>query len=120
MNKKIQGMAAETEAISLYKGLGFDLYQKNVRFKRGELDLILVSRSSPKTLLFVEVRSRSKFGVCTQSMIPESKVSQVRKLAKRYVAAHQKQLVSMGVEFIRIEFCLLNAHQWQRFDSVVQ
>ncbi len=50
-------MIGESIALKHYQDLGFSLVQRNLRFKRGEIDLILRKQ---RLLLFVEVKYRAK------------------------------------------------------------
>jgi putative endonuclease len=51
------GAIGEAIALQHYRQMGFSLVQKNLRFKRGEIDLILRQQ---RMLLFVEVKFRAK------------------------------------------------------------
>lgn len=57
MNTSEIGKIGEELALNHYNRMGFSLLEKNLRYKRGEIDLIL---AKGKTLLFVEVKYRSQ------------------------------------------------------------
>lgn len=57
MNTREIGIIGESIALQYYRELGFSLVQRNLRFKRGEIDLILRRQ---RLLLFVEVKYRAQ------------------------------------------------------------
>lgn len=92
---KAIGQKAEQHALSFLINKGYSLREKNYRYKRSEIDLIVIQKN---TLVFVEVkfRSNSRFGH------PEE-----------FVSDNQKQTIMKGAEQY------LSTTEWQgniRFD----
>jgi putative endonuclease len=57
MQNQLQGKIGEDIALAFYRGQGFELLERNLRFRRGEIDLILRKKN---LLLFVEVKFRAR------------------------------------------------------------
>jgi putative endonuclease len=57
MQNQLSGKLGEDIALAFYQNKGFDLLEKNLRDRRGEIDLIL---KKERLLLFVEVKFRTK------------------------------------------------------------
>lgn len=60
MNSLDKGKIGEDQALTYLQALGYKLYARNVRIGRDEIDLIFYDPSE-KCLVFVEVKSRSRF-----------------------------------------------------------
>lgn len=54
-DKKIIGIEGENKAVSHLESLGFEILERNYRYKRAEIDIIAMKSN---LLLFVEVKSR--------------------------------------------------------------
>jgi putative endonuclease len=80
------GDAAEDRALSFLVGRGLGLVARNVASRLGEIDLVM---RDGETLVFVEVRSRSRadFGGAAASVGP-AKQRRLRREAQRYLVAH--------------------------------
>ncbi|MCR9250371.1 MAG: YraN family protein [bacterium] len=60
-DKKKIGITGENQAASYLEGLGFEILERNYRYKRAEIDIIAMKSN---LLLFVEVKARknNRFG----------------------------------------------------------
>ncbi|MEO9965212.1 MAG: YraN family protein [Reichenbachiella sp.] len=85
MNSKEQGKSGEDYALKHLLSLGYDLIERNYRYRRSEIDLIMWFNV---TLVFVEVkwRSNSKYG------FPE-----------HFVSANQQKMIMEGAEHYILE-----------------
>jgi putative endonuclease len=87
MKKEELGLWGEAEALSFLQGKGFQLIDRNIRFKRWEVDLVLLDGEE---LVIVEVKAR-----CTAQIgepwraVTKSKQRQIIKVADRYVQDNQ-------------------------------
>ena len=87
MKKEELGLWGEAEALSFLQGKGFQLMDRNIRFKRWEVDLVLLDGEE---LVIVEVKAR-----CTAQIgepwraVTRSKQRQIIKVADRYVQDNQ-------------------------------
>lgn len=65
-----RGDAAEAAVALRLEALGWTVLGRNVRVGRHELDLVAVDPGPPRTLVFVEVRSRSRrdFGLAEETV----------------------------------------------------
>jgi putative endonuclease len=87
MKKEELGLWGEAEALSFLQGKGFQLMDRNIRFKRWEVDLVLLDGEE---LVIVEVKAR-----CTAQIgepwraVTKSKQRQIIKVADRYVQDNQ-------------------------------
>jgi putative endonuclease len=78
------GRAGENAAAELLEQLGYILLERNWRCRIGEIDLIALDG---KTLVFVEVRSRTnptRYGTAIEAVTPR-KCRQVREVATVYL-----------------------------------
>ncbi len=87
VNRSALGTAAENRAAAALTAAGYRIVERNVRFRRGELDLVAWHRD---VLVFVEVRSRAsnRFGAASFA-IPIAKQRQVGRLAQLYLATRR-------------------------------
>ena len=85
-NTKQIGDRAESVALAYLSSQGLKLVTRNFKCKHGEIDLIM---RDDKTLVFVEVRFRSRtdFGGGTES-IDHRKQERIRKTAEFYLQKH--------------------------------
>lgn len=83
------GRRGEDEAASYLKKQGYILLQRNYRCPLGEIDVIA---KDSKTLVFIEVRTRSsdRFGT-PQESINRKKMLKIHKVAQYYLKAVQKE-----------------------------
>jgi putative endonuclease len=87
MKKEELGLWGEAEALRFLQGKGFQLMDRNIRFKRWEVDLVLLDSEE---LVIVEVKAR-----CTAQIgepwraVTKSKQRQIIKVADRYVQDNQ-------------------------------
>ena len=85
--RHLAGSAAERAAARLLTGRGLQQVDANVRYRDGELDLVMRDGG---TLVFVEVRYRASddFGGAAASVTP-AKQRRLIRAATRYLAAHR-------------------------------
>lgn len=87
MKKEELGSWGEDEALIFLQGKGFQLIDRNIRFKKWEVDLVLVDGEE---LVMVEVKAR-----CTAQIgepwraVTRAKQRQIIKVADRYVQDNQ-------------------------------
>ena len=83
MNKSLAGRGAEELAVAYLRRQGYEVLERNVRMRFGEIDV--VARDGP-TLCFIEIRSRSsdRFGLPEESINREKRRRLVR-LAEGYL-----------------------------------
>lgn len=76
------GDRSEAHAAEYLKKKGYKLLEKNYRYKRGEIDLIMQFN---KTIIFVEVKSRknAKFGY-PEEFVNDKKAEMIRTTAEAY------------------------------------
>lgn len=84
MLKQLLGKFAENRAEKLLAAAGLRILERNYRCRHGEIDLIAQDGT---TLVFVEVRSRSRrdFGTAAESINP-AKQRRIIAAAKHYLA----------------------------------
>ncbi len=85
MLKQLLGKSAENRAEKMLAAAGLRILQRNYRCRYGEIDLIAQDGS---TLVFVEVRSRSRrdYGNAAESITP-AKQRRIIAAARHYLAA---------------------------------
>jgi putative endonuclease len=87
MRKEELGQWGENEALHFLQGKGFQLIDRNIRFKKWEVDLVLLDGDE---LVIVEVKAR-----CTAQIgepwraVTKAKQRQIIKVADRYVQDNQ-------------------------------
>ncbi len=87
LTTQLLGKEAEAAAERLLRGKGYTILDRNIRFGRGELDL--VARVG-EMLIFVEVKARrtGHFGGASHA-VTAHKERQIIHLAAQYLAHHQ-------------------------------
>ena len=85
--RQLSGSAAETAAARFLAGHGLQPLDANVRYRDGEIDLVMRDGT---VLVFVEVRYRASdgFGGAAASVTP-AKQRRLIRAATRYLAAHR-------------------------------
>lgn len=89
MNTKILGNAGEDTAVLLVEERGFDIVERNYRYRRyGEIDIIA---RRGELLAFIEVKTRrgENFGGPLRS-ISERKMRTMRVIAEQFLATHPR------------------------------
>lgn len=87
MRKEELGQWGENEALHFLQGKGFQLIDRNIRFKKWEVDLVLLDGDE---LVIVEVKAR-----CTAQIgepwraVTKAKQRQIIKVTDRYVQDNQ-------------------------------
>ena len=104
-NRQESGREGEERAVGFLQKKGYEILQRNVRYKRGEIDIIA---RDGDTVVFVEVKSRSSsgFGV-PEEAVDRRKQRQLCRLALLYL---QKKgwlhRVDCRFDVIRGDFCV--------------
>ncbi|MBP5994689.1 MAG: YraN family protein [Crocinitomicaceae bacterium] len=87
MKKEELGSWGEDEALNFLQGKGFQLIDRNIRFKKWEIDLVLMDGEE---LVVVEVKARSTAQIGEPwRAVTRSKQRQIIKVADRYVQDNQ-------------------------------
>lgn len=97
INKKEFGDRGEDLAVDILVKKGYELIDRNYRFGKGEIDIIM---KDPETgyIVFVEVKSRTslEFGE-PEYAITKRKISQLKKMALAYM--YDKNLTELDCRF---------------------
>ena len=83
--RQILGSAGERLALAHYERLGYELLAANHRTGAGELDLIV---ADGRTIVFVEVKTRSAGGLDPLLALTAQKRRRIRRLAAAWLAEH--------------------------------
>lgn len=85
-----RGRAAEARAAAFLRALGYQILERNYRWRGGEIDLIA---RDGDCLVFVEVKARGseRFGLPEEHVTPEKRKKLVR-TAQRYLLEHPTDL----------------------------
>ncbi|MHC1743751.1 MAG: YraN family protein [Syntrophobacteraceae bacterium] len=99
-----KGRKGEDIAAAFLKEQGLELLEQNVRCAIGEIDLVA---KDGRTLVFVEVRSRSgsRFGLPQESISP-AKQRRLTQLAKWYLQRHRLEDRPARFDVIAIRWVL--------------
>ena len=84
MNNKIKGKKGEDLAKSHYEKLGCEILEENYRYKRAEIDLIVLKEEA--LLVFVEVKNRTRtdFGEA-ETFVSEAQQDRIKEAAEDYI-----------------------------------
>jgi putative endonuclease len=84
MKNKIKGKRGEDLAKSHYEKLGCDILEENYRYKRSEIDLIVLKKET--LLIFVEVKNRTRtdFGEA-ETFVSEAQQIRIKEAAEEYI-----------------------------------
>ena len=84
MDRKTKGNRGEAIAKMHYELLGYEILESNYRFKRAEVDLIVLIED--RLLVFVEVKNRSRtdFGE-PESFVSEAQQVRIKEAAEEYI-----------------------------------
>ncbi|MFA5384483.1 MAG: YraN family protein [Eubacteriales bacterium] len=104
--KQNLGRRGEDEAVSYLRKKGYLLLQRNYRCPLGEIDIIA---REGKTLVFIEVRSRSsdRFGT-PQESVNRKKILKIYKVAQYYLKAVQKEEEPVRFDVLALLFDIEN------------
>ncbi|MFN7490929.1 MAG: YraN family protein [Chryseotalea sp.] len=82
-DKKTKGMKAEEDAANFLSAKGYEIVERNYRYKHAEIDIIA---KKEKVLVFVEVKSRAqlKFGM-PEAAVTEKKAAKIMEGAEAYL-----------------------------------
>ena len=82
--KKALGNKYEERAVTILRNLGCLILERNYRFKRNEVDIIVKSKEG--ILIFIEVKYRAsrKFG-SAEGFANDKQLSRIEKVAEEYV-----------------------------------
>ncbi len=95
------GEAGERIASRYLEQHGYEMVDKNVRRREGEIDLVALDG---ETLVFVEVKLRTsrKMGAAVQAVSP-AKAARLRGLAEAYSADHPEFPPTLRIDLVAIE-----------------
>jgi putative endonuclease len=84
MDRKTKGIQGEAIAKSYYEKQGCEILESNYRYKRSEIDLIVLQNES--LLIFIEVKNRSRkdFGE-PETFVSEAQQSRIKEAAEDYI-----------------------------------
>lgn len=84
MDRKSKGKRGEELAQTRYIELGYEILEKNYRYKRSEVDFIALLKE--KLLVFVEVKTRTgnEFGEA-ETFVSEEQQSRIKGAAEDYI-----------------------------------
>ena len=103
MNERTQrlGAAGERIASRYLEQHGYEVVDRNVRRREGEIDLVALDGD---TLVFVEVKLRTsrKMGAAIQAVSP-AKGARLRQLAEAYSADHPALPSNLRIDLVAIE-----------------
>ena len=103
MNERTQrlGAAGERIASRYLEQKGYEVVDKNIRRREGEIDLVALQGD---TLVFVEVKLRTsrKMGAAVQAVSP-AKGARLRALAEAYSADHPDLPTNLRIDLVAIE-----------------
>ncbi|MCE2734317.1 MAG: YraN family protein [Flammeovirgaceae bacterium] len=82
-DKKTKGMKAEEDAANFLSAKGYEIVERNYRYKHAEIDIIA---KKEKVLVFVEVKSRAqlKFGM-PEAAVTGKKAAKIMEGAEAYL-----------------------------------
>ncbi len=86
MDHKTKGIEGEAIAKQHYENLGCEILEVNYRYKRSEIDLVVLQNE--EVLIFVEVKFRSSnaFGE-PESFVTEGQMERIKTAAEDYIFA---------------------------------
>jgi len=87
------GRIGEEMAILFLKEQGYEIIEKNWRFKNFEIDIVVKNSS---TLIFVEVKSRTNSMLSTVDIITNAQKKRIIKAAHHYI---QKNEIDLNIRF---------------------
>lgn len=91
------GKKGEDLAASFLETKGYHVMDRNYRFQRAEIDLVLL-RIEPAELVFVEVKTRSRSdGPYPEESLSDAQKKRIFKAADSYI--YEKQLSTLPVRF---------------------
>ncbi|MEM6736439.1 MAG: YraN family protein [Bacteroidota bacterium] len=84
MDKNTQGLEGEEIAKEFYKKSGYEILEQNYRYRRAEIDLIVLKNEV--LLVFVEVKSRNRkdFGE-TETFVSNAQQNRIKEAAEDYI-----------------------------------
>ncbi|MEM9894825.1 MAG: YraN family protein [Bacteroidota bacterium] len=87
MSTKTTGFAGEHKTRLYYEKLGYECLEQNYRYKRSEIDLIMLAPNE-NLLVFIEVKSRSgnRFGE-PESFVSVKQEERIKEAAEDYILA---------------------------------
>lgn len=100
MERRELGRIGESLAASYLAGCGWDIVDRNVRYREGEIDIVAARGG---ILAFVEVKTRRSvaFGSPAEA-VTWRKQRRIRALASRYLAEHHPRAHSIRFDVVDI------------------
>jgi putative endonuclease len=101
--KREIGTQYEEKAAKYLEGQGYQILDKNVNYRWGEIDLVTIDPSE-NDLVFVEVRSRGENAMVTPAeSITYSKQLRLTRAIQTYLASPQGEQLARKLKGIRID-----------------
>lgn len=96
MNRSAAGKTGEDEAARFLEGRGMRIVARNVRSRRGEIDLVAVDG---ETIVFVEVKAWRKYGIeDLERAVDAGKIDRLVETAKFFLSLN-REYNCMSVRF---------------------
>lgn len=87
VNRRSQGRVAEDAAAEYLLALGYTIVTRRYKSKRGEIDLVAIdSTGGSETLVFIEVKSRSRAGRFPERAVDWTKRSHFAVCVEEYLS----------------------------------
>lgn len=102
MEKQTTGKLGEKLAIWFLKTKGYKIIQTNFHTRRGEIDIIAKQN---KTLVFVEVKTRSNFlGGYPEEAVTPIKLQRLQAAINQYLFLQSPSFNSIRIDVISVDF----------------
>ncbi len=100
MTNKEKGYIGEEAAVQFLMRLGYDILERNYTVRGGEIDVIA---KDADTVVFAEVKTRTRKNECASEAVDEVKISRILKGAERYISEKSEAVENLSVRFDCIE-----------------
>jgi putative endonuclease len=94
------GQSGEAAAVEHLKRAGYQILERNLRTRYGELDIIA---RDGQCLVFVEVRTRRSRSMVPEESITTAKKQRLARLGMRYLQDHAQEDADWRIDVIAIE-----------------
>ena len=101
-NKK--GEWGERRAAAFLKGLGYSLVARNFKIREGEVDIIAWHEKPTfgNTLVFVEVKTRTRFDGSAERAVGQFKLGKMQKVARVYCMRNYINIEKTPIQFEQV------------------
>lgn len=110
------GRAGEDLAAAHLEACGWQIVERNLRLRRGELDIVALAHT---TLVFVEVKTRRSFvtGVPQAAVTPD-KLRRLRRLVGEYLMEHSTPHRDVRIDVVAVHAHLDGTFSLEHLESV--